>query len=271
MRFLKLCEHAIQTLPLCIPSNVVRKLTTVYATTVILRWGKVALDKTVEVTGTNDNHRYLIVTIGIIMVIGDHALIRVCLEPGEFKDAIALRYNLPLQQTPSHCKCGHIFSVEHALSCATGGYPSIRHNEVRDLIASMLKDVCHDVQIEPHLQPLSAEVLSHRSAITENGARLDISARGFWGNRFERSFFDVRVFNPSAQSNRNSSLQSVYRKHEMEKKRIYEQRILEVEHVSFTPLMMSATGGMGSMATTFYNRLASMLSEKRCMPYSKNC
>ena len=32
---------------------------------------------------------------------------------------------------------------------------------------------------------------------------------------------------------------------------------------------MSATGGMGSMATTFYNRLASMLSEKRRMPYSK--
>ena len=134
----------------------------------------------------------------------------------------------------------------------------------------MLKDVCHDVQIEPHLQPLSGEVMSHRSTITENGARLDVSASGFWGNQFERSFFDVRVFNPSTQSNRNSSLQSVYRKHEMEKKRSYEQRILEVEHASFTPLVMSATGGMGSMpATTFYGRLASMLSEKRHMPYSK--
>ena len=55
----------------------------------------------------------------------------------------------------------------------------------------------------------------------------------------------------------------------MEKKQSYEQRILEVEHGSFTPLVMSATGGMGSMATTFYSRLASMLSEKRRMPYSK--
>jgi hypothetical protein len=177
------------------------------------------------------------------------------LHKSDFKDAI--RYNLPLQRTPSHCKCGHILSVELALSCATGGYPSIRHNEVRDLTASMLKDVCHDVHIEPHLQPHSEEVMSHRSAITEIGARLDVSARGFWRKRFERSFFDVRVFNPSAQSNRNSPLQSVYRKHEMEKKRSYEQRILEVKHASFTPLVMSATVGMGSMATTFYNRLAS--------------
>ena len=191
------------------------------------------------------------------------------LHKSDFKDAIALRYSLPLQRTPSHCKCGCIFSVEHALSCATGGYPSIRHNEVRDLTASMLKDICHDVCIEPHLQPLSGEVMSHRSAITDIGARLDISARGFWGGRFERSFFDVRVFNPSARSNRTSSMQSVYRKHEMEKKRCYEQRVLEVEHASFTPLVMSTTGGMGNMATTFYSRLASMLGEKRGIPYSK--
>jgi hypothetical protein len=33
-----------------------RKLTTAYATTVPLRWGEVALDKTMEVTGTNDNY-----------------------------------------------------------------------------------------------------------------------------------------------------------------------------------------------------------------------
>ena len=36
-----------------------------------------------------------------------------------------------------------------------------------------------------------------------------------------------------------------YRKHENEKKRAYEQRIREVEHSSFTPLVLSATGGNG--------------------------
>ena len=40
--------------------------------------------------------------------------------------------------------------------------------------------------------------------------------------------------------------------HEKEKKRAHEQRIREVEHSSFTPLVFSATGGMGREATCFY-------------------
>ena len=108
-----------------------------------------------------------------------------------------------------------------------------------------------------------------RTANTDPGARLDISACGVWGGRFERTFFDVRVFNPSARSNRSTPLQSVFRKHEMEKKRHYEQRVLEIEHSSFTPLVMSVTGGMGPLATIFYKRLAAMLAEKQGMQYSK--
>ena len=102
------------------------------------------------------------------------------LHKSDFRDAIALIYDLPLQRAPSHCECGHIYSVEHALSCATGGFPSIHHNEVRDLTASMLQDVCHDVRVEPNLQPLSGEVMAHRTAIVEDGARLDVSACGFF-------------------------------------------------------------------------------------------
>ena len=42
-----------------------------------------------------------------------------------------------------------------------------------------------------------------------------------------------------------------------------------MEHSTFTPLVLSTTGGMGRAATTFYRRLAAMLSEKRDVPYSK--
>ena len=189
------------------------------------------------------------------------------LHKSEFKDAIALRYDLPLQRLPSHCKCGNFFNVEHALSCSTGGYPSIRHNEVRDITASLLQQVCHNVTIEPHLQTLSGEVMNLRSANRDDEARLDISECGVWGGRFERTFFDVRVFNPSARSNRLAPIPAVYRKHGKEKKRSYEQRVRDVEHTSFTPLVMSATGGMAPIAATFYSRLASMISEKKGMPY----
>ena len=65
---------------------------------------------------------------------------------------------------------------------------------------------------------------------------------GFWGGRFEKAFIDVRVFNPCTQLNRRSPITSVYRRHEQEKKRQYKQRVQEVEHATFTPLVMSTTG-----------------------------
>ena len=184
-------------------------------------------------------------------------------------DALSLRYDWPLSNRPSYCACGHSFSIDHALSCPTGGFPSIRHNEVRDITASLLSEVYHGVSVEPLLQPLSGETMAHNIANVDNNSRLDVSAYGFWGGRFERAFFDVRVFNPCARSNRRATLQSTCRCNEQEKKKQYDQRIRDVEHSTFTPLVLSSTGGMDRAATTFYRRLAAMLSEKRDVPYSK--
>ena len=54
-------------------------------------------------------------------------------------------------------------------------------------------------------------------------------------------------------SYRGSSIQSLYRRHEQEKKREYGDRVREVEHASFTPLVFATTGGMGKEATIFYH------------------
>ena len=43
---------------------------------------------------------------------------------------------------------------------------------------------------------------------------------------------------------------------EKEKKRQYNERVLEVEHGSFTPLVFSSNGGMGRECSTFYKRLS---------------
>jgi len=72
------------------------------------------------------------------------------------------------------------------------------------------------------------------------------------GGPFERAFVDVMAFNLCARSNRQTSLQSTYRKHEQEKGRQNEQRVREVEHGTFTPLAMPTTGGMGRAASVFY-------------------
>ena len=92
----------------------------------------------------------------------------------------------------SLCICGKPFSVEHALSCPTGGFPIIRHNELRDITASLMMEVCHGVAVEPTLQTLSGEQMALCSAITTDDARVDIQVTGFWGDRKQRAFFDVR-------------------------------------------------------------------------------
>ena len=181
-------------------------------------------------------------------------------------DALALRYGWTPFHLPSKCECGNSFNVEHALSCRKGGFPSLRHNEIRDITASLLTEVCSEVCTEPDLQPVTPDQLDGASANSQDGARLDVSANGVWGGRFQKTYFDVRVFNILACSNKNQALAAVYRKHELEKKRVYQQRILEVEHSSFTPLVLSATGGMGNEATTFYKRLATLLAQKLDSP-----
>ena len=131
-----------------------------------------------------------------------------------------------------------------------------------------MTEVCHNVCVEPHLQPLLGESLTHSTANAEDDAYLDISAQGFWGNWHQQAFIDVRVFNPNAQTYRELQLASVYRRQEREKQRKYEQRIREVELGSFTPLIFSTSGGMAKSTTVAYKRLASLLASKRDEPYS---
>ena len=42
-----------------------------------------------------------------------------------------------------------------------------------------------------------------------------------------------------------------------------------MEHSSFTPLVLSATGGMSHEANVFYKRLAALLSDKWKDPYAE--
>ena len=188
------------------------------------------------------------------------------LHKGEFKDAMCLRYGWKPNNTPQTCNCGAQFKVDHAMICHMGGFPTIRHNGIRNITASLLTEVCNNVTTEPPLQPLSGESMTVRSANTNDGARVDIRARGFW-NVSQDAFFDVRVFYPNASSNSSPDSSSVYRRHEQAKKREYGQRIREVERGVFTPLVLSTTGGMGREATTFYKRLADMIAQKRQHPY----
>ena len=74
----------------------------------------------------------------------------------------------------------------------------MRHDNVRDVEAEFLKEVCREVRTEPGLLPVEPENFD-TGAKTGDMARLDIVATGLFGN-MEKTFFDVRVTHPNAPS-----------------------------------------------------------------------
>ena len=127
------------------------------------------------------------------------------LHKGNFRDAVYLRYNWPLPNVPSTCACGAPFSISHELSCPKGEFVIQRHNDLHDITAKALSEVCHDVQVEPSLQALNGETLSLRYSITSDEARLDVRARSFW-NEGQNALSDIWIFNPYASGFPNTYL-----------------------------------------------------------------
>ena len=141
------------------------------------------------------------------------------LNKGEFRDAVKLHYDWPVEDIPSTCACGEAFTVDHFMICKLGDFITQRHNELRDFAAQFLSLVCSDVEIEPVLQDISGEHLN-RGSNKALDARLDICARGFYWESHRSAFFHVRVCHPNAVSYRDQDPQQIYRIHENERKRL---------------------------------------------------
>jgi len=124
--------------------------------------------------------------------------------------------------------------VDHSLICKLGGYTSMRHNSVRDSEAQIIREVWRDVQTEPTLLPIN-ENDYERKVKTADNARLDISMRGLW-NSCEKTFFDIRITNPTSQSYSGKSLAEVFQQHEKEKDK-YNQRVNDREGFIQSPCL----------------------------------
>ena len=74
---------------------------------------------------------------------------------------------------PSTCPCGQKFDLNHAMNCKRGGFVIIRHNNVRDFEANLLKTMHNDVEIEPALQEITNKKIP---GTTNDEARSDIRA-----------------------------------------------------------------------------------------------
>jgi len=56
---------------------------------------------------------------------------------------------------------------------------TICHNEVFDLTATLLTEVCHIVATKPALQPITAETFPYSTANISDDASFDVKARNF--------------------------------------------------------------------------------------------
>ena len=86
-------------------------------------------------------------------------------------------------------------------------------NHIRDTVASLIDEVCHDDQIEPHPQPLEDETSPSNATTADDDARLVIKATGLRENSCVPTFFDVKIFNPLTKAC-PKSLPDAYRYHE---------------------------------------------------------
>ena len=84
----------------------------------------------------------------------------------------------------------------------------------------------------------------------------------------ELAFFDIKVFNPLARIYMNQSLESAFKTNENNKKRKYNNRIIQVEKGSFTPVVLSSLGGMGVESGRFLSKVIELVSTKKKLEHS---
>ena len=72
--------------------------------------------------------------------------------------------------------------------------------------------------------------------------------------------FDVRVFNPCAESYRLVPLPTLYRRQEQLKRNANEERVRQVERASFGLLVFTTSGSASTAATVVLKRLAAKLA-----------
>ena len=60
----------------------------------------------------------------------------------------------------------------------------------------------------------------------------------------------------------------IYKLHKNDKKRLYSSRVLEEERGTFTPLVLTTTGGMSDEYQRYHSQLAELLAVKKQESYA---
>lgn len=84
----------------------------------------------------------------------------------------------------------------------------------------------------------------------------------------QQVLFSRKVFDPNSNRYLQTALPQCHIQNEKEKKRTSNNRVLQIEQGSFTPLLFLIYVGMSWECRTFYTRLAKLIADKRDINYS---
>ena len=141
----------------------------------------------------------------------------------------------------------------------------MRHNNVRDFEANLLKTTLNDAELVPKLQKIDNEGLNR---LTGDDAGPDIRARGVW-RQGQNTSLDIRLTNTNARLQKHLPVSTILKKDEKGKKRAYNNRIMNVEPGTFAPMVFSLTGAEGPETSVFHNLIAQKIANKTEEKYEK--
>ena len=73
---------------------------------------------------------------------------------------------------------------------------------------------------------------------------------------------------PNADYNKDKTLEEIYKHHEDEKKRKYNERVIQIEKASFVPLVFTTSGGLSPECNKFNKKLAQLIAKKKNETYA---
>ena len=123
------------------------------------------------------------------------------------------------------------------------------------------------IETEPKLQSLEGETFTKKQPLLK--MTLNLTSRQMdTGEADSAELFSMKIFfNPHAKSC-PKTISGAYKYHEKVETLKYKQRILDVEHSSFVPILFARTGGAAPGSTKTFQKLAEKLNKKRNESYS---
>ena len=79
----------------------------------------------------------------------------------------------------------------------------------------------------------------------------------------QNAFFDIHLTNTYARPQKHLPVNAILKKHQKGKKRVYNSRILNLEHGTLTILVSSLTGREGPETPMFHMHIAQTIANKK--------